>query len=118
MPQPVAPTPIHHWSEAIAFAVDRHGDDLRKGTRIPYVTHVIAVAETLAYHYPERDALIVAGLLHDVVEDTEHVVRDARSALRSGGGGAGARRLEGRRSDGRRAGSAGAARAARAAGRA
>jgi len=30
----------------------------------------MAVAETLAYHYPERDALIVAGLLHDVVEDT------------------------------------------------
>ncbi len=63
-------TPIHHWHEAVAFAVEHHGDDLRKGTRVPYVTHVMAVAETLAYHYPERDELIVAGLLHDVVEDT------------------------------------------------
>ena len=63
-------TPIYHWPEAVAFALEHHGDDVRKGTRVPYVTHVMAVAETLAYHYPERDALIVAGLLHDVVEDT------------------------------------------------
>ena len=62
---------IHQWREAVAFALEHHGDDLRKGTRIPYLTHVMAVAETLAYHYPERDALIIAGLLHDVVEDTE-----------------------------------------------
>ena len=63
--------PIHHWSEAVAFVTRHHADDLRKGTRVPYVTHLMAVAETLAYHYPERDALIVAGLLHDVVEDTD-----------------------------------------------
>ncbi len=63
--------PIHHWPEAVAFVVEQHGDDFRKGTRVPYLTHMMAVAETLAYYYPERDALIVAGLLHDVVEDTE-----------------------------------------------
>ena len=62
--------PIDRWSEAVAFVTRHHADDLRKGTRVPYVTHLMAVAETLAYHYPERDALIVAGLLHDVVEDT------------------------------------------------
>lgn len=62
--------PIHHWREALAFALEHHGDDVRKGARVPYLTHLMAVAETLAYHYPERDALIVAGLLHDVVEDT------------------------------------------------
>ena len=53
------------------MVAEHHGSDFRKGTRVPYVTHLMAVAETLAYHYPERDALIVAGLLHDVVEDTE-----------------------------------------------
>ena len=63
--------PIHHWREALAFVLEHHGGDVRKGTRVPYVTHLMAVAETLAYHYPERDALIVAGLLHDVVEDTD-----------------------------------------------
>jgi (p)ppGpp synthase/HD superfamily hydrolase len=62
--------PIHLWTEAVAFALEHHGDDVRKGTRVPYVTHLMAVAETLATYYPERDALIDAGLLHDVVEDT------------------------------------------------
>jgi (p)ppGpp synthase/HD superfamily hydrolase len=62
--------PIRRWHEAVTFAIEHHGDDVRKGTRIPYVTHVMAVAETLARFYPERDPLIVAGLLHDVVEDT------------------------------------------------
>ncbi len=63
--------PIRKWPEAVAFVVEHHGDDFRKGTRVPYLTHLMAVAETLASAYPERDALIVAGLLHDVVEDTE-----------------------------------------------
>lgn len=58
------------WSEALAFAASMHGDGVRKKTRIPYVTHVVAVAETLAYYYPDDDELIVAGLLHDTVEDT------------------------------------------------
>lgn len=62
--------PITHWQDALGFAIAHHGHDVRKRTRIPYVTHVIAVAETLAYHYPDRDHLVVAGLLHDVVEDT------------------------------------------------
>jgi hypothetical protein len=62
---------VEGWNDAVTFAVAHHGGALRKGTRVPYVTHVMAVTETLAYHYPERDALIVAGLLHDVVEDTD-----------------------------------------------
>jgi (p)ppGpp synthase/HD superfamily hydrolase len=68
--------PLPRWNDAVAFVAVHHGDDLRKGTRIPYVTHLMAVAETLAYHYPEHDDLIVAGLLHDVVEDT-HATFDA-----------------------------------------
>ena len=64
-------TPIPHWTAAVAFAAALHGDDLRKGTRIPYLTHVMAVAEVLAYRYPDRDELILAGILHDVVEDTD-----------------------------------------------
>lgn len=63
--------PIRGWHDAFDFIGQHHGDDLRKGTRSPYVAHVMAVAETLAYQYPEREDLIVAGLLHDVVEDTD-----------------------------------------------
>ena len=64
-------TPIPHWNDAVAFAAALHGGDLRKGTRVPYLTHVMAVAEVLAYRYPDRDELILAGILHDVVEDTD-----------------------------------------------
>ena len=63
-------SPIDKWNDAVLFVVDHHGDDLRKGTRVPYITHVMAVAEALAYHYPDREELVLAGLLHDVVEDT------------------------------------------------
>ncbi|MCA1789423.1 MAG: HD domain-containing protein, partial [Thioalkalivibrio sp.] len=67
------------WSDALALATLRHGETLRKGPgRVPYVTHVVDVAETLAYHYPERDDLIVAGLLHDVVEDTNTTLEEVR----------------------------------------
>lgn len=68
MNEPAGPTA--GWSRALDFALGHHGEVLRKGTRVPYVTHVVAVAETLAYYYPDRDALVAAGLLHDVVEDT------------------------------------------------
>lgn len=71
--------PIPSWTEAVAFANARHGGALRKGTRIPYLTHVVAVAETLAHRYPDRDELIVAGLLHDVVEDTDATFEEVRA---------------------------------------
>lgn len=75
----MADHPAKGWSDALAFAIERHGEVVRKGGgRVPYVTHVIAVAETLAYHYPERDGLVVAGLLHDVVEDTSTVLDEVR----------------------------------------
>jgi (p)ppGpp synthase/HD superfamily hydrolase len=63
--------PLDRWDDAVAFAARHHGAALRKGTRVPYLTHPMIVAETLAYRYPERDELVLAGLLHDVVEDTE-----------------------------------------------
>jgi uncharacterized protein len=56
--------------EALKFAAERHADQSRKGTSDPYVTHPVAVAELLAHYHPDRVPLIIAGLLHDVVEDT------------------------------------------------
>lgn len=75
------PRPIERWNDAVAFVLRHHGDALRKGTRVPYVTHVMAVAETLAYRYPERDELVLAGLLHDVVEDTSACFDDVARAF-------------------------------------
>lgn len=62
------------FDEALTFAAERHSKQLRKCTGIPYITHPLIVAETLAYHYPSSHALIVAGVLHDVVEDTDTTI--------------------------------------------
>lgn len=74
-------TPIPHWTAAVAFANRHHGGDLRKRTRIPYLTHIVAVAETLAHRYPDRAELILAGLLHDVVEDTVATFEDVATVF-------------------------------------
>jgi len=73
--------PLDRWDDAVAFAARHHGAALRKGTRVPYLTHPMIVAETLAYRYPERDDLILAGLLHDVVEDTEATFAEVGAAF-------------------------------------
>lgn len=59
------------FRQALRFALDYHTGQTRKGTLVPYIVHPVAVGETLAYHYPEHLELVVAGVLHDVVEDTD-----------------------------------------------
>lgn len=56
--------------EALAFAVEAHGAVLqeRKGTTFPYVVHPVRVAEIL-HLFGYGDELVVAGLLHDTIED-------------------------------------------------
>jgi (p)ppGpp synthase/HD superfamily hydrolase len=54
---------------ALRAALEAHRDQFRKGTQgVPYVTHPLHVALILARRGMDED-LIVAGLLHDVVED-------------------------------------------------
>jgi guanosine-3',5'-bis(diphosphate) 3'-pyrophosphohydrolase len=63
----------HRLLGAIRFAAEHHRDDRRKGeTAAPYVNHPIAVAEQLAAHGLGADIeLLMAAVLHDVIEDTE-----------------------------------------------
>ncbi|WP_238015735.1 HD domain-containing protein [Dactylosporangium sp. AC04546] len=54
--------------EALALAADLHRDDRR--VREPYLNHLLRVAIRIAHHYEVDDVdVIVAGLLHDSVED-------------------------------------------------
>ena len=55
--------------QAIVFAAKAHREQLRKGTDIPYIIHPFEVAQILTDAGAEA-ALIIAGLLHDVLEDT------------------------------------------------
>ena len=56
-------------ADALDFAVRAHGDQIRKGTTIPYVSHVLGVA-ALVFEGGGDEDLAIAGLLHDVLEDT------------------------------------------------
>jgi (p)ppGpp synthase/HD superfamily hydrolase len=55
-------------NHALAFAAKHHDRQVRKGTKLPYLTHPANVAIILT-RYGRDDETVVAGILHDVVED-------------------------------------------------
>lgn len=60
--------PLDLIDRAVELAVKAHKEQKRKGTRIDYVTHPLAVGILLAKAGCSEE-VIVAGILHDVVED-------------------------------------------------
>lgn len=61
-------TPSIH--RAIAKISEIHHGQTRKSEALPYIVHPYAVAILLAHYTNDKDT-IVAGLLHDVLEDVE-----------------------------------------------
>lgn len=57
------------YQVALEFALRAHEGQFRKGSDIPYITHPVAVSAILA-QYGYGEDLVIAGLLHDVLEDT------------------------------------------------
>ena len=55
-------------NHAFAFAAKHHDRQVRKGTRLPYLTHPANVALILTA-YDQDEATVVSGILHDVIED-------------------------------------------------
>ncbi|HEY4670925.1 MAG TPA: HD domain-containing protein [Gemmatimonadaceae bacterium] len=55
-------------NHALAFAAKHHDRQVRKGTKLPYLTHPANVAIILT-RYGRSDDAVVAGILHDVIED-------------------------------------------------
>ncbi len=68
-PQPLPALPI--VMRAAQFAADRHKNQRRRGAaREPYVNHLLEVAALLAAATGGQDPdLVIAGLLHDLIED-------------------------------------------------
>jgi (p)ppGpp synthase/HD superfamily hydrolase len=56
------------FDDAFRYAHELHHRQTRKGTRIPYVSHLIAVAGLAIEHGGDEDQAI-AALLHDAAED-------------------------------------------------
>jgi GTP pyrophosphokinase len=54
--------------EAIGYALELHNDQIRKGTKIPYIAHLLAVTALVLENGGDEDQAI-AALLHDAVED-------------------------------------------------
>ena len=70
------------FDRSIRFAEDAHRGQVRKGTAIPYVTHVVTVAGlVLAHGYGLRAASV--ALLHDVLEDTSTEREDLEAVFGS-----------------------------------
>jgi (p)ppGpp synthase/HD superfamily hydrolase len=55
---------------AFAWASERHGRQLRGVDRAPFILHPLEVAALLAGR-DHPDHVVAAGLLHDIVEDTD-----------------------------------------------
>jgi (p)ppGpp synthase/HD superfamily hydrolase len=55
-------------NHAFAFAAKHHDRQVRKGTRLPYLTHPANVALILTA-YDQDETTVVAGILHGVIED-------------------------------------------------
>lgn len=58
------------FTEALALAASLHRGQLRKGTPIPYISHLLAVASIVLEHGGTEDEAI-AALLHDAIEDAD-----------------------------------------------
>lgn len=56
------------FEDALVFATRLHGEQTRKGTQIPYIAHLLAVA-AIVLEYGGNEDEAIAALLHDAVED-------------------------------------------------
>ncbi|MFO1303179.1 MAG: HD domain-containing protein [Burkholderiales bacterium] len=63
-----SPLLTNRFRDALVFAAKAHEKQTRKGTAIPYVSHLLAVASLVIEYGGSEDAAI-AALLHDAPED-------------------------------------------------
>jgi len=58
----------HRYAEAFAYAEALHARQVRKGTNVPYLSHLMSVSALVLEDGGDEEEAI-AGLLHDAVED-------------------------------------------------
>jgi (p)ppGpp synthase/HD superfamily hydrolase len=65
---------------ALRWASIWHQGQVRRGSNAPYIEHLVGVAWMLdRLGYPEH--VVIAGLLHDIVEDTPATLDEVRAAF-------------------------------------
>lgn len=58
---------------ALKIAAKAHSGQYRKGTNIPYISHPVAVGMIIG-QYTNDETTIVAGILHDILEDVNPAI--------------------------------------------
>jgi hypothetical protein len=66
-PEPVALT--ERYGDAVAEAARLHADQRRKGTKVPYVSHLLGTSAFLLEQPGVDEDQAIAALLHDAIED-------------------------------------------------
>ena len=70
-----SPVYSQRFDRAVALAVDAFRGVRRKGSDVPYVTHLLMVCAIVGEHGGDEDQLI-AAVLHDYLEDIPGVFRE------------------------------------------
>ena len=68
------------YDEALRYASEVHREQTRKGSAIPYLTHLLSVSALVGEHGGDEDQM-VAALLHDAMEDQEFRGQDTAIVL-------------------------------------
>lgn len=69
---------VGRFEEAVIYATKKHNGTVRKVTKIPTILHSMEVAHIISTITNDIDVMI-AGLLHDVVEDTNGTLDEIRN---------------------------------------
>jgi (p)ppGpp synthase/HD superfamily hydrolase len=56
------------FTEALTYATQLHATQIRKGSGVPYIAHLLGVA-SIALEYGANEDEAIAALLHDAIED-------------------------------------------------
>ncbi len=56
------------FADALQFATELHAEQTRKGSGVPYITHLIGVAALVGDH-GGSESQVIGALLHDAIED-------------------------------------------------
>lgn len=65
---------------AFRFSAEAHKTQKRKGSGTPYIAHPMAVASLVMEHGGGED-VVIAALLHDVIEDTKVTASEVEAAF-------------------------------------
>lgn len=70
----------NRFSEALIYATELHATQVRKGSGVPYIAHLLGTA-SIALEYGASEDEAIAALLHDAIEDQGGTT--TREAIRS-----------------------------------